>query len=614
MGRRTRRTSRVAVSALCVALFLSASIVFAQAKPFEELVPEDCTHFLCVKNYRASMNKLKATPYDALLKEPEVKALIDQAVDAMSEGLAEMKTAVGYEPADIEKLLSGEIALAMIQQVQPGQMQGGEIWGLLLADLGPHAQKAATMLDTTLKRATEDENVTVTKEEFRGHTIQRLSFAKKMTTAMSEEEINKLDPELQKLVREAQAREKQEKGEAGESVYVSLEGSILAVAFGKDRSLLERHFVLRDGGDIKPLKRNEAYGAVMAQLGAQNDYTSFQSFERLWKAFKESSAGGMTPFDAPRLVEEMGVFDLKAQGGALRIGQNGLSSQAFVLVPAPRKGVLKALVPTERVKVAPPAFVGRDAALYMGVYFDVPVFWAEMKEAIRKVAPDQAQGLDMMLNNPESPVQPERDLINSLGSHWYVYLPEELYVPAAQGKPAEVNFVLAVELKDQPAFHNGFQQVTSMFLPPDKQMKRVPFMGVTIYETAEFGGPEFKMSLRFVFLHDTLLITSSEAMAKQCVQLSKKGRSALLSKPEFASTLRQLPRGYEGILYADQRHIGEWAYKLVGWALVRGNVADVKLPRWETLSKYLYVSTSVMKWNEQGLKTTSWQPYPPKKP
>ena len=378
----------------------------------------------------------------------------------------------------------------------------------------------------------------------------------------------------------------------------------------EDRTLLERHLVLRDGGDIRPLGESEMYKTVMGQIDPLSDYVSFQSFAWMWEGVKQAGGGGFMPFDVGQLMQEMGVFSMKATSGGVKIGDNGISSQSFLLVPAPRQGVMKAAVPGDKVNVKPPSFVAGDAALYAGLYFDVPVFWAEFKEALKKTAPQMHQMMEMRLNNPQSPIQIERDLINALGAHWYVYVPKEVYVPQPQGGPGDINVVIAVELKDTAAFQRFFQQMMAM-MPPDQGMKQVPFMGVTIYETPPFGqeGPFQTTALRMMFLGNTFVLTTSEAMAKQTVRLSKQGKSALLDKAEFKDTLGHLPRSPEGVIYADQRYVGEWIYKLVDKYVPHENVT---LPQWKTLEKYLFVSTAVLNWNDQGLKVTGWQPFPPK--
>jgi len=615
MRKRTTRTGRLTAVAFCAALALLWQFVYAAAKPFDELVPDDVTQFMTLRNYREFVTRLKATPYYGLFQEPEVKALVDKAFTELSEGVGKMKEAVGFEPADVEKILSGQIALAMIQRLPRGPMgnrggaNAGEMWALLLVDVGPNEQQTRTMLERTLQLAAQEEEVTVTEEQFRGHAVKHVSVKQGAGGQMTEEEIQKLDPELREAVREAQ-RKQGAQGAETQKLYVSLEGGILAVAFGTDRSLLERHLVLRGGGDIRPIAQSDTYKAIMAQIDPKSDYVSFQSFQNIWDGLK-AQAGGMMAMgvDGAAMLDEMGITGLKAQGGGGRLDEKGISQEAFVLVPMPRKGLLKSISPTDRVNVKPPAFVAKDAALYAGLFFDLPLFWAELKDALRKAAPQVHQQMEMGLNNPQSPIQVERDIINAIGSHWFCYIPSEAVVMDAKGGVQDVNLVFAIELRDTASFQRAFQQIMAM-APPDQGIRQVPFMGTTIYETPEGGGGgPFRMpALRFVFLNNMFFIATSEAMAKQSIRFSKQGQSTLLTKPEFTATLGQLPRRPEGIVYADHRYIGEWVYKFVDKIVPKDKI---QLPRWETLKKYLYVSTSVFNWTDQGLKVTAWQPFPP---
>jgi len=602
--------SRSLAAVVAAGLVFVQGLAWAQARPFEELVPDDVTGFATLRNYRATLDRLKGTPYGALFSEPEVKALFDQVAQLISEK-ADLPWAEGAPKlADVEKLLGGEIA--MVTAIVPPEAGGTGAMGmpappktgmLFLVDVGPNGEEAERLLEQVIQMAVEKGGAEVTEDEFQGHAIRQVAPPKPEAEAVDETQLEDLDPELREMILQRQA------GPEPQHVYLCLEDGILAVELGPDRNLLERHLVLRDGGDIRPLAQADQYRRLLERIDADSDYVSYQNLEPLWSSMGQAAGMGpmMMLMDPAQMLKSLGLTKMKAQIGGARVEEKAISGRSFVLCPAPRTGILRAAVPTVQSNVKPPAFVGDDAAVYGGVYFDVPTLWEEIKAFIKQSSPAMYDRMMQGINDPAAPVQVERDLIQTIGSHWFVYVPREV---VSANPPKEINVILAAELKDSETLEKTIQALLAT-VPPDAGFSTVDFNGKTIYQTpplpiplGEDMGP---LSFCWVFADGKLILATSQAMAKLAVRDSQRAESPLLEKDEFRATLPQMISHPDALFYADQRYIGEWVWKLAN-KLLEGK--EVRLPSFETLRKYLSVTTTTAKWTEDGLEMRSWNPYP----
>ena len=607
-----------------VGLVLPCVFAFAQAKPFEELVPEDVSSFYSVRDYTAFVEKLKATPYHKLLNEPEVRQLIDQAIEAVSEQLDAFeevrgfKEEVGITLEDVAGLPKGEVAVATVGGMPgpaggAGMPQMGSM--LMLVDVGNDAAEADGLIDRLLEWAAQFKESKLTDEEFQGHKIRHLAFdfGKAVTAemGMSEEELAKLDPELQGTMREMQAG--RPRVGAVMQAYVNREGNLLAVAFGTDRSLMESHLTLRDGGEARPLSESGLYKQVMARIDPASDYVAFASYKPVWDNLRQQGAlmAGLIGVNFSDVMDALGIFDLEAVGSGAKLGEDGASSEGFLLVPAPRRGIMKAFVSTGGANVKPPAFVGADTALYVGAYFDAPTLWDEIKKVVVAQLPPELSGqMDAQLSIPDSPASIVQDLLLGLGRHVYVYAPADVVTITPEGA-LELNFVWALEVKDMARSEEAFNRLLT-FMPPNQPgIEKVQVLGKTVYRTPSTPPMPWPPNqplapIHFLFADDKLVVAGSEAMCKQVIEGSEREVSPLLNDVGFRSLLPHLQRQPHVFAYADQRSIGAWIHGLVSTFVPPDKL---QLPPYEVIGKYLSISAGTSKWDEQGLLSQSWQPY-----
>lgn len=582
---------------LCVLFLLATDAALGAKRRFDQLVPHDVSSYGTVLHYREALNKLKKTPYSALLEEPEVQEFFQQLTGEMSEGLEQFREATGVQPGEIEDLFSGQVAVALRERFRLGAMMGGGamarppgMWALFLADLGPNQDRAEDVLDRLIRKAQEDPQVSVSSEEVGAHAVRHLTYQPNGAGVRPGDE--NLEPELKDRLGHLSTD--------GQPVhlYVSLEDGILAVAAG-ERTPLEQHLTLRDGGELQPLSESELYRDLQGRVEGTPDCVSFQNYGPIWEGIRHSSMPLPLPFEPADILTELGIFGVKGQVTTVQIGQEGLSSDAFMLAPPPHKGIIKALVPRERVKVTPPSFVGSDAALYLGGHFDTQVFWQEIQRILQQFAPLQYQQLRAQIDSPNQPLHVERELINTLGNRWFIYVPKE---PLSGTEPQKLNLMLATDLRKPDVLRNTLGRLSQMQMMVTEQ-----FQGATVYQSPASQMGEISVQVSLAVVGEKLIIASNPQMAKELVSGSRREASPLLEREDFQQTLPHLPGQPHAFFYLDQKDVARWAWTGLG-SLLQGG--QMQLPSYETISRYLSVSSSSGRWTEDGLRMRTWIPYP----
>jgi hypothetical protein len=562
--------------------------VFPASKRFDQLVPQDVSNYATVLHYREALNKLKKTPYSGLLEEPEVQELFRQVTAQMSEGLEEFRQATGVQPGELEDMFTGQVAVAVRQRLQLGMLMGqGAMarppgtWLLFLADVSPKEVRAREVIDRLLQKASEDKQVTISSEQIGEHAIRHLTY-------------------------QPDSEGPQAGGKRPVHMYLSLEDGILAVAAGQ-RTPLQQHLGLRDGADMGSLSENELYRDLQKRVDQKADYVSFQNYGSVWDGLRQMPQPMMLPFKPAALLEELGVFSVKGQITTGTIGDKGLSGDAFMRVTTPHKGIIKALVPTGRVDASPPSFIGADAALYGGVHFDTQVFWSELQRVLQQFLPVAYQQLRSQIDNPQAPIHLERELINALGNRWYIYLPEEV-LPA--GGAQAVNAMIATDLRQPEVLSATLEKIAGM--PQAQQAIRTEqFQNTTMYMlqpmplSALEAGASLQISLAVA--DGKLIVCANPGMARSVMEGARRETSPLLERGDFRRTLSHLSNHPHAFFYLNQKDVGRWVWTGLGKVLQGG---QIQLPRYETISQYLSVSSSTAKWTEDGLRMKTWMPYP----
>lgn len=295
---------------------------------------------------------------------------------------------------------------------------------------------------------------------------------------------------------------------------------------------------------------------------------------------------------------------------AVNLTPEGVRSQGFVLIPGPRKGIIRAFEPPADASVIPPAFVDQQASLYGGTYFNLPVLWSEIKKVIRQFSPQMYQNIQNQLNAPQIPFHPERDLINTFGDRWYLYLPSKV---VSESTPREIHGVLAADVRESETLQATINKLLAMYdMGVQKNQKN--YKGTSINQLppipmgqASSAAKIEPIQICYFFRNGYMVISTSLELAKNAIDDFAGGVSPLVDQPRYEAVSSGLLESPSTLLYADQQKIGRLVWKLVRKVFANSNMT---LPSYQTLSQYLYVCGTSARWTQDGIETRGWQPYP----
>jgi len=604
---------------LTVALVLGlvcapAARILAGPPPFEKLVPaEQVTVYVSVKSVPELLEKFRASPRFKLLSEPEMQKFVDKLTELLRKPREEMARTLGTDPKELEKMLGGQVCLAVLPR---GDRDAH--W-LLLADVSRDPQMAENVVQSILKHEREGGKYAIKEDSFHGRTIYQVEpiEEEKPKQEAAPQQVRPVPQPGEEAGEEEWEAEmppfepEQRKENPG---FITVSEGILALASSPDRSLLEKHLVLREGGDIPSLAGTEVYGRLESHMGEDRDAAILVDLLALAREEEEE-----TPF-MPDLSGFLG--DVKALGLGLSMRADGLSCQGLMWAPGPRKGLLKAFAP-QGGGVMPPAYVEKEVGLYAGLHFSVPVMWEELKAFLQSQWPQMYPMIEQQLQT--LPVDFENDMVKAFGSRWFFYMP----ALGTAKEPAKAQVAFCGDLRNSTAFSQAFQQLMAS---PDYQgsVEKVDFMGVTLYQ---FGAPTgFEMeeptgpAACMAIMADKLLFATSLDLAKSVISNDKREVSPLVREAEFRQLLGHTMEDPDAILFVDGRVVGRWVRQAVeeqrkearafrerfpGPAGEAPEPEELpEMPSWDVLEKYQTASILTAKWVEDGLLIKAWSPHP----
>lgn len=605
---RNRRWAAVIAAAVGFAIVSGRALA---AEPLEKLVPDGSVAYVYAKDVPQLTEKVKACPTYKLFTDPAMQKAVASITEQLKDPRAELARIVGRDPAELQGMLGGQLCMAIFPR---GDRDAH--W-LVLADVTKDPKMAQDVVQSLLKDARESERYAVKEDTFRGRTVYAIEPVKKeepKEEAAPQPEGQPGDPteEQQEDVlggdlRRARPEERQEN-----PGYITLDNGILAMASSPDRSLIEKHLTLRDGGDLPSLGGSPAYRRLDSYMGSDRDVTFVVNIRELAK----SEAAGMTGLDIDDLFGsgEMGSF-----GCGLTIEPDGSSVQGLVLAPAPTKGILRAFAP-QGGSVLPPAYVDKAPGLFGGLRFSMPVLWQEIMAELQREHPNDytmfQQGIQQM------PVDLENGIIKPLGDRWFFYVP-----PLDTG---DLQFVLCVDLQDSAAFGAAFEQLIATE-SPFGTLKPVDFEGVKLYQFATGGGDILGAEEQpakgpcVAILQDKFLFATSLDTAKTVINNSKRSSSPVLAEADFQKLLGRTTDSPDAVLLVDGRLYYRWAeaaikaqremYEHFRQEYPPGEETPPEpefpeLPPRDVVEKYLSTSIVTAKWVEDGLLIKAWAPNP----
>jgi len=588
-ARASRPDWRAAAVLVALAIGLAGGVARA-AEPFENLMPDGCFVCVGVRSVPDLIDPVKASPQARLLSEPAMQPLLDELAEGLEEARAELNRVLGISPEELLGMLGEQICVGVLPRGDR------DAHFLLLADVSGDPELAATVVQNILQHERDEGTYEIREEEFRGHTIYRIEPIPDEDGA---------DDELEGDV-DFPWDEPEERIE--NPGFIALSDGVLALASSPDRTLLERHLVLRAGEALPTVGGSDNYRRVQPFMPETPDVVLFVDIQTALEA-----AGG-------EAAQAIGASAPLAFGLGLDLGLDGLAMQGLLLAPGPRTGFARAFMPQSGT-VMPPSCVDADAAMLIGLHFSVPVLWEEIKATMQREAPEEYMKLEQGMKT--MPVDVENDVINAFGSRWFVYM------PASDGTEGEAGTQTAVlaDLRDSEAFATAWRQLL-LVVPPIFQVETTEFMGVSIRQfKVNLGYPEGEGQMPqpcVAVMADKLLYASGLDMAKTIIRNDSRHASPLLGQEAFQQMLGRTMDDPDMLMHVNglalgkmmkaqaERDASRWEEELgPGYADEEFGPDDIP---WDVLEKYMTDTILTARWIDEGLRIKTWAPVPAQEP
>ncbi|NLW50044.1 MAG: hypothetical protein GXY85_04265 [Candidatus Brocadiaceae bacterium] len=560
----SRRSRRALAWSVALAAVLAVACVRA-AEPFENLMPEGVIVCVAARDVPGSVESVKASPQWELWSEPGMEFFLGDVTEAIEDMRTELLGDLGVSPEELLAMLGGQVCVGVYPRGD------GDAHFLLLADVSGSPETAARLVRELVRRERVSGEYDVTEEEFRGHTIHHVQPVEDETA--EEEEPEWWEPEPRREY----------------PGYLALSDNVLAKASSPDRSLLERHLVLRAGETAVPsVGRSDDYRRLQPHVGADADVVAFVDIR---------TAAGLEDGEGASVPPALGLgFDVDADGSE--------AVQGLLLMPRPRTGYVRAFIP-EGGSVQVPAFADADGALIAALHFSMPVLWEEIVATMQRDAPEAYMNMQQGLQG--LPFNLENDIINALGDRVFFYMAS---ADAWEERSILMPMALVARLRDAAAFGTAWKQILAM-VPPMFRVETVEFMGVEIQQfgmaMAEPGMPMPRPCVAVTA--DKVVLASGLQVVRDIIRNDARSAGAVSETEDFRRLAGLTMEDPDAVVYANGQAMGR---------LVKGQVErqkqmmrdmgfdaeDDEMPDempWDLLDKYYTSSMLTARWTDDGL-------------
>lgn len=579
-----------------------ANTAFAGA-PYDGLAPADSVVYVSVRDYPQMKAKFKQTRFYRMYQDPEVQVFLEKFVSKVREKVNQSSAAVGIAPEDIEKCFSGEVAFVL------GEVSAAppNVEFALIANVGNNQAAVKGIIDKLLK-ASAGQKVRISQEQFKGVTLFKIQ---KMKAAAANPGVDEAEG----------APLGQPKPE--QTVTYCIVDDTFIISGGTSSTLVQKLIDKKQGGPGKVLLSDPDYQLLLKKLDGASDVVTFVNFAKLLQLGEQAPLP--IPVPLRTIYQELGIANMKGGGMSLQFKGDDVAARAFLHLPAPRTGIAKAFV-AQNPQVIPPSYIPASCASYMVVYFDLPMFYQQLLNAVKAINPNShamvTAQLQMLAGDPNNPLNIEQNLINPFGAHIYMYQPA--FKKGDVASPAfNMNFVIIWELKDGKKLETGLNALTKRFPNVNFQMEQVG--GRTVHRMPlpmPTPDPAQQPVFNMVIFKNAMVMTFSNDLMKGFLDGMTSRKPGLKDDPTFKKLVQMLPKGPTMLSYSNEEVALKNFYAILEtnpavwdttlgaksmFSLMLGEEVfeRAKLPKLSTLATYCRISGNAVVWTKDGAEMTT---------
>ncbi len=472
-------------------LALAAPVSFG-GLTIADIAPPDAVVVVGMDDFASMRKSFDQTPLSAMLKDPAIKAWIDEM---KKEPLEEIEKALERVDADMDDLGFPEGMAGAALWVEELDPERGPDWRwVFAADFGGRAERFNEIIVEALEQGAEDEEFGLFDEKRDGVKVYTIEFATDEELAEQAKEWRDQMEQWQREWREDMDEEEaqfldDEDWEIGDPpppgpfdpqrVYYAMSGS--TVIFSSGLRGADRALDALAGEKMKSLASEQAdYAAARAQLdeiGAEMYAVGLaEPLKDLIDEAMEMLPVGIEAPDMEAMFEALGVMALRSLSVTGRF-DTGKSMYEYRVISrlAEKKGIM-GLTDLDPVAFRAPAFVGADASSYTMVQVDFSGIMATVQDFIAALPQDQQGQAGMMAGMLGGPLGA---LFDAIGPDVHIASWHERPFSATSQKQ-----LFAIRLKDADAMRMSLQQ-----LAPFIGLAPRDFDGNEIWESAQGAIP-----------------------------------------------------------------------------------------------------------------------------
>ena len=493
-------------------LAISLAPAAAEAKPFEEMLPESTTFFFSLGRLHDFEKASASIGLTALWKDPEMRPFARGAEDLLARAGEIMQRKLGLKPADLLDLWQGELAYA-IGDPASIDFHKKEMPIAILIDVGDRKDKARELIGKTVELSKLRKRET----EFRGDTIVTLEDPKK-------------------------ADSKEGGGEL--EVSMTLSGEVFAV--GLSRPFLQDILAGRGDPALKSLDEHpdfkflrDRHGKDAWLFGYANLTRWLEQMPRLLQVSGGAAALPMSGLFTKIVADILGAGSFRSVSWAQFHREANEEFTAFAIQSGPLRGFMKTL----SLKPQPlrfPAVIPPDAREAYLVLVDWNGFVAALEEALkmaRTFAPifsGEGDESPLEMVEKELGIKIKEDLFGPLGGKLVV-------LNAPPRTPGTDEYAVLIELKDKERAEETFGKLLAKTPLSRREYLGHPFWSMTSGGGDggdEDSGGDSEIALCVAGTH---VIVSTPRLVEELARREGKEVESLNDSPLYRSLASRVP-------------------------------------------------------------------------
>lgn len=541
-----------------------------------DALPGDTTLVARVRSCSDLERKFKASPFYGLRHHPGLIRFIDEMKKKVDEGLADIRTKVGFNPTELLGLIEGELVFAVggLDKIAAaiaaefsggdGDARPGDIPVVLIANAGGSAPKLREKLAKVFEYA-QKEGARKEVEDFRGGKITTLS----------------------------QAKEKAKKDDL-DKVFFGDVGSLVLASI--NRPFLEQTMAGLTSPAPDALTRSADFATTQREVKGESDVLFFLNIRPIAAAARKHLQASPQASMVWNMVEGKVLGrSLKNVGASMSLREGDIEQLVFVNNGGASDGIMGVFKgPTFPGR--PSSIVPADVDSYFSISLNMPYLYGLIKDvAAMMMAMFQGgagPGGPGQMPDPETMVEAMygvklRQVIDALGSTLH------FYQRGAGGLEGVGNFTVALELKDEMPVRDLFQKLgMAMGLQAQKYLDRD-------YYPLPAGGPGGGDGPA-VGLADKLAVFGVKGdSVKELMRRAGKGGKGLADSPEIQPLLKLVPPQVTTFSYSSAKSVRD-SLAAVKQALA-ANPEAFPVPDLTALGDVFGGGIGYGHWKEQGL-------------